>query len=269
MRRIILYSAAAALLVIAAYFVFVQPSNERDWRLDQSRMPYGVIEGDSVTLYNVRNFTYTTVDEYEAHYYDATYDLNDLERVYYIVEPIADWEGAAHTFFSFDFGDRYVAMSVEARKEEGETYGMVKGLLRRFELLYVFGDEEDLVQLRAVQRNHSVYLYPINTTPERARLLFIDMVERANTLQTEPEFYNTLTSTCTTNLVDHANTIVPGRIPFSYEILAPGYADEFAYELGLLDTTVPLEELREKHDISDRARVYDGSVPFSQWIRSE
>jgi hypothetical protein len=265
-QQVVILVLAAVVMLLTTYDVLVRPSNDRNWQGDQAIMPYAVVEGDLVHVYNVRNFTYQSQTEYVPIYYNTTYNLSDLTGVYFIVEPIADWEGVAHTFISFEFEDRYMASSVEARKEVGEQYSTVQGLFRKYELLYVFADEQDIMTLRAQYRNHSVFLYPINTTPERAKLMFLDVIARANKLQESPEFYNTATSTCTTNVADHVNAIVPGRVPFSYKVLAPGFADELAYDLGLIDTSVPLEELRVKYNITDEVQSYSGG-DFSSWIR--
>jgi hypothetical protein len=78
-----------------------------------------------------------------------------------------------------------------------------------------------------------VHLYRIKTTPERMRAMFLAMVQRANALHAQPEFSNTLTNTCTTNLVRHVNQITPKRIPLRASVLLPATSDELAYELGL------------------------------------
>jgi hypothetical protein len=102
---------------------------------------------------------------------------------------------------SFGFSDsQYVAISVEARREPGETYGPLTGMFKQFELIYVVGDERDLIGSRAVHGDYDVYLYPIRTTRERIRTLFLEMLARSNALATKPEFYNTLTNNCTSNV---------------------------------------------------------------------
>ena len=63
--------------------------------------------------------------------------------------------------------------------------------------------------------------------------MFLAMVQRANALHAQPEFSNTLTNTCTTNLVRHVNQITPKRIPLRASVLLPATSDELAYELGL------------------------------------
>jgi hypothetical protein len=261
--------AALALAVIPLTLLLRQPSNDRDWALDQVRLASAEFAGDSVLIRSVRNAHYRSPTDFDVRWEDRAYDLRELESVWFMVEPFSGWRGPAHTLLSFGFanGD-YVAISVEIRKEIGEQFSPLRGLLRAYELMYVVGDERDLIGLRANHRQDSVYLYPVRTTPERMRSLFVSMLERANALRDRPEFYNTLTSTCTTNLVRHVNAIAPGRVGFSFRVLLPAYADDHAYALGLLATDLPREGYRSHHLINDLAAVYADSVNFSAGIRS-
>jgi hypothetical protein len=188
--------------------------------------------------------------------------------VYYVVEPFSGPLGAAHTFVSFEFeGDQFVSISVEIRKEKGETFSAHKGLLNKYELMYVIADERDVIKLRSNYRKDQVFLYPGRTTPEKGRQLFVDMLNRANALGEKPEFYNTLTNTCTTNIVAHVNDITPKKIPFSFKVLMPAHSDELALKVGLIDTDLPLEEARAKYKINDRAMKYADDPNFSVRIR--
>jgi uncharacterized protein DUF4105 len=188
--------------------------------------------------------------------------------VWFIVEPFSGMKGPAHTFVSYGFNDgQYVAISVEIRKEVGESFSPWRGASRGYELTYVVGDERDLIGLRANFRHDSVYLYRTTATPEKARQMFVSMLTRADSLAANPEFYNTLTSTCTTNIVRHVNEIAPKKVPFSFKTLLPAYADELAYSVGLLDTTVAFETLRARAKINARAAAYADSADFSRLIR--
>jgi hypothetical protein len=255
-------AAAYALLVVA-----VRPSNDRDWSVDQAVLPRAEIHGPLVTIRNVRNFRYEATDRYTPGYYDKTFDLRELDSAWFFVEPFGKG-GAAHTFVSFGFRNRdFVAVSVEIRKEKGESFSPLKGLLRRYEIMYVIGDERDLVKLRTNYRNDPVHLYRIRTTPERIKAMFLAMLERANTLHEQPEFYNTLTNTCTTNLVRHVNQITPKRIPLRASVLLPATSDELAYELGLIDTVLPFEEAQRRALINESARRHADDPDFSRKIR--
>jgi len=266
-KKIFLYIFLALFLLIIVIWTSVKPSNDRDWTLDQKILPYSVQEGNIINIYNIRNFTYYNTSIYYPSYYNKTFNLSQLDSVWYIVEPFSNWEGSAHTFLSFGFNDSYIAVSVEIRKEKGEQFSPVKGLFKQYEIMYVLGDEEDLIKLRSNYRNDSVYVYPVNTTQETMQLLFIDILNHTNKLYTAPEFYNSISNTCTTNIAKHANHIRPGRIPFSFAILAPGYSDRFAYNLGIINTTLPYEEIRTHYKINERALKYANSSDFSLRIR--
>ena len=227
------------------------------------------LRGDSVYVSRVRNFSYTAEEAFTVAYDDRRYDLNKLESVWFIVTPFSKrWRGPAHTFVSFGFADsQYVAISVEARREPGETYGPLTGLFRQFELIYIVGDERDLIGSRAVYGGYDVYLYPIRASRERIRALFLEMVARSNALATRPEFYNTLTNNCTSNVVDHVNHIVPRAVPHGIKTILPGYADEVAYSLGLIDNSISLDEARRRYRVNDQARQFAAAPDFSLRIR--
>ncbi|HEX9983139.1 MAG TPA: DUF4105 domain-containing protein [Thermoanaerobaculia bacterium] len=267
MKKVAFTLLAAGVLAFVLLHVLVRPSNDRDWTVDNSRLPHAEFRGPLVTVRNVRNFSYETDSVYTPAWYGKTFDLRRLDSVWFIVEPFSEWDGPAHTFVSFGFGDEFVAISVEIRKEKAESFSPWRGLARQYELLYVVGDERDLVKLRSNYRKDDVYLYPVRTTPERMRRMFVDMLTRANAVAAKPEFYNTLTNTCTTNIVRHANTVVPERIPWSTAILLPGKSDRFAYDLGLIDTDVPVEALRKRYRINELAERYANDPRFSLRIR--
>ena len=264
--------ALAILILILLPFAYVwireRPSNARNWSSDQQLLAHAEIAGDRVTIHNVRNFTYRSETEYEPRYETRTYDLNKLDSVWFMVERFGTTPGIAHTLISYGFGDEYVAISVEIRKERGESYSPWKGLLRQYELMYVVGDERDLIGLRTNYRRDVVYLYPVETTREKMRQAFVDMLQRANKLAAEPEFYNTLTSTCTTNIVRHVNTIAPKRVPFSFKVLLPAWSDRLAYELGLIPHDKPFETVQATHRIDPIAQKQGIGSDFSNVIRS-
>ena len=270
MKVLLWFGTTTAILILTGilYLLFLKPSNDRNWSPDQKVLSYADIDGDTIKIRNIRNFNYRTTTDYDPSYYDKTFDLKKLKSVWYIVEPFSGYKGAAHTFLSFGFeGDEYVSISVEIRKQVGESFSAVKGLLRQYELMYVIADEKDVVKLRSNYRKDRVFIYPIKTTPDKMRTLFLDMLERTNKLKEKPEFYNTIWSTCTTNIVSHVNKIVPGRVPFRFDILLPANSDRLAHELGLIETNLTLDETRKKFEINERALKYADSPEFSKKIR--
>jgi hypothetical protein len=269
MKRKILGVLTALVLLLLAALAAIRPSNQRAWSTGQERAPYATFNGSRVTIHDVRNFEWRKDGSAVERWEDRTYDLNELETAWFALAPFERTSrGPAHTFLSFGFSDsQFVAISIEARREEDERYSLLKGVLRRFEVLYVIGDERDLIRMRTNIRDDDVYLYPIRTSPEKARRLFVEMLERATHLRQHPEFYNTLTNNCTTNILDHANRITPGKVPYGKEVLLPGYADELAQRLGLIDDDVPIEVVRARYLINARALKHANDPRFSIRIR--
>jgi len=270
-RRVTLAAVTLAIIALAIGIALFgdQPRSDRQWIPQQAVMAHADIRGDSVFVTHVRNFSYTAEEEFTPAYENRAYDLNKLESVWFIVTPFSKrWRGPAHTFVSFGFADsQFVGISVEARREPGETYSPLTGLFRQFELIYVIGDERDLVGSRAVYGGYDVYVYPIRASRERVRTLFLEMLARANALATRPEFYNTLTNNCTSNVVDHVNHIVPRAVPHGIKTILPGYADEVAYSLGLIDNSISLDEARRRFRVNDQARRFVKAPDFSRRIR--
>ena len=167
----------------------VSPPIGGQWAEDHAELPRIEFDGSRVTVHGYRNFTYVSATETEPHYENRQFDLNEVETVWYVLVPFStDWRGPAHSFLSFGFSDStYVSISVEARRELGEEYSMLGGLLHRFEVIYVVGEERDLLGVRAVHREDDVYLYPIRATKEAIQTLFREMLESANELNRDPE----------------------------------------------------------------------------------
>lgn len=244
------------------------PSNSRNWNVDQRLLPTAAFNGPLVSIRNIRNFTYRSETDFTPAYYDKTFDLRKLDSVWFVVEPFGEFAGPAHTFVSFGFEDRdFVAVSVEIRKEIGESFSPWKGLLRQYEIMYVVGDERDLVALRANHRQDEVFVYRVSTSRHRMRKMLVEMLRRANAVAEKPEFYNTLTNTCTTNIVRHVNAVTPRRIPWRLGVFLPGYSGELAYRLGLLDNTIPFDELRERSRVNSKAKQFAEHPEFSRKIR--
>jgi hypothetical protein len=261
--------AATLALPFGIWFFTRTPSNQRDWTPDNARIPTATFRGDSVYVHNVRNAEYRSTADYTVRWEERAYDLRQVERAWFLVEPFSrDWRGPAHTLVSFQFADgRYLAVSAEIRKEKGEEFSPWKGLLRQFEMIYVVADERDVVRLRTNYRRDPVYLYPGRADRGKVRALLVDMLTRTNELAARPEFYNTLTNTCTTSIVGHVNTISPKKVPFSLKVLFPGYSDRLAYDLGLIDTDLTFEQARERFHVNARALRWGNSPDFSRRIR--
>lgn len=252
-----------------AGLAILRPSQNRDWLPDVAVLPYAEVDGDRAKVHNIRNCTYRADDEYVVKHYDRTFDVDEIQSVDFIVAPFKEAQGLAHTMLSFGFENgEHICVSVEARLEKGEKYAPVLGAMKQFELIYVLADERDVIVRRTRYRDVDVYLYRTVATPEQARLIFLDVLKRVNQLYREPEFYDSLTNNCTTNLVNHVNRVRPNRIPlWDLRVLLPGYADQLAYELGMLDKSKSFEQLRAEARINDPANQYAARQDFSQRIR--
>lgn len=256
--------------VLLAWWRGIEPSNDRDWQADVAVPSFATVEGDLVTFHHIRNFDYRSETDYTPAYYDRRFDLRQLESVDLVA---AYWMGpaVAHVFLSFGFaGGEHLAISIETRKEKGEGYSAIGGFFRQYELFYVVADERDAIRVRTNFRRdppEDVYLYRLQGEPENGRKLFMEYVKRINALGTTPEFYNTLTTNCTTNIWLHS-LINPEHLPFSWKILMSGHVPEYLYEQGRLDAGAPsFTALQASAHINARAQAADDAVDFSRRIR--
>lgn len=263
------YILITFIIAIFITTIITRPSNDRAWNDDQKILPFAEINNNLVSVHTIRNFTYASTTSYTENYYDKTFDVNTIKNIWYIVEPFEGVPGSAHTFLSFEFeNNQFLAISIEIRKEKGESFNPIKGIFNQYELTYVVADENDVIKLRTNYRKDLVYLYPTKSTKEATQKIFLDMLQRANTLKNKPEFYNTITNNCTTNIVKHINTISPKSIPFfTLQAIFPAYSDKIAYNLGLLNTTLPFNDIRKHYLINDKAIKYADDKNFSIRIR--
>lgn len=267
-QAMLVFLGGFLMLLIGWFCTF--PSNDRVWLSDVAVLPFATIEGDLYTVHNIRNFDYRTETDFTPQYYDKTFDVQKLSSV----DLVTSYWGSpkiAHVFVSFGFeGGDHLAISIETRKEEGEGYSTIKGFFKQYELYYVVADERDVIRLRTNVRkdpSEDVYLYQLRAPIENGRRVFIDYMNSINRLKDEPEFYNTLTTNCTTSIWMHSE-INPNHVPLSWKILLSGYVPDYLYDLGRLDTSVPFEELKKRSHINARAHEAHDAADFSQRIRA-
>ena len=268
-RRLAALFCISGFVLVLLWWLFIPPSNNGNWQPDVAILPYSTMTGKQVTVHNIRDCNYRTETDYDVHHYDKVFDLDRLRSVdFYLVtwgSPII-----AHTMvsFGFDTGD-FLCFSIETRKEKGESYSAIKGFFRQYELTYVIADERDLVRLRTNYRQgEEVFLYRLAASPSRARALLLSYLNRANQLREHAEWYNALTSNCTTNVRVQADEARGGRSPWDWRILLNGYSDELLYERGRIFTNVPFAELKHRCHINDRARLVGADPKFSVLIRT-
>ncbi len=244
------------------------PSNDRDWTPDLAVLPQAEISGNLVTIRNIRNCTYRTADDYDVTHYDKTFDLDKIQSLDFVVVPFLEMPALAHIAVSFGFeDDEYVGISVEIRKEKGEEYAPIKGVMRQFELMYVVADERDMIRLCTDQYLNGVYVYRANASPDVVRAMFVDMVHRVNELADKPEFYNTFSNNCTTNIVRHINSLGTGSVPYDYRVLLPGYFDKLIYDLDMIKKDVSFERTKSNARVNRRVYEFAERPDFSAAIR--
>lgn len=261
----------ASLLPFAAVCVWwntVEPENRDGYPPETSRMAWAAFDGDAVRVHDIRNFKYRSETDFDVRFEDRAYKLDEVRTVDLFVSYWDGNENVAHTFLSFGFSDgRYLCVSIEIRREEKETYDTLKGIFKQYEIIYVWGDERDIVQLRTNHRLEDVYLYRTTCTPDESRLLLTAMLEESTRLRDSPAFYNTVTRNCTTSIVLHVNEVLPRKVPWWKRRVMNGLGDRRAYDQGWLSTDLPFDELKRRARIGERARASDDDTDFSKRIR--
>jgi Domain of unknown function (DUF4105) len=260
-------AAIALFLGVVAWWISIPPSHDRPWRPEVAVMPTASIEGDRVRVKGVRNFQYRSTDDFEVRYEEREVQLSHLTGLDFYVSYWAEGP-VAHTFVSFIFDNAPpLCISIETRPEVGEGFNPIASLFKQFELIYVVGDEHDLVGVRVNHRHEKVYLYHLNSSADDARRLLLIYLTRINELADRPEWYHLLTNSCTINIIRYANAA--GREGgFDFRHLLNGLIDSYLYHSGRVDTTLPYEELRRRSLINDATQAADDAPNFSERIRA-
>lgn len=257
---------ASGLVLVIAWWSQIAPRNDRNWTPDVARLPRATIVGNRVTIENVRNFEYQSETDYKEQWETRIYDL---DRVRSFDMFLSFWGPTliAHTIASWEFENAPpLAISIETRKEKGESYDMLRGFFRQFELYYVVADERDVIGIRMKYPGARTYLYRIRVPPERARALLLDYFKAINGLAEQPQWYNAVIYNCTTSIRHHGQHIGEIR-PWDLRFLLNGRLDEMGYERGRLDTSMPFPELKAKSEITEKAKAAGTAPDFSQRIR--
>src|SRR5882672_5343703 len=269
-RRRALTAYAVLFAIVLWRWEAIEPSNDRDWQPETARLAHAIIAGDRITVHNIRNFAYRSETDFTPAYYDKTFDLRELDSVDVVA---SYWMGPAiaHVFLTFGFaGKDHLAISIEARKERDEGYSTIAGFFRQYELFYVVADERDVIRLRTNYRRdppEQVYLYRVRSDAEGRRRFFLEYLRKINALKEHAEWYNSLTTNCTSNIWLHSR-VTPGHLPYSWKILVSGHVPEFLYENDRLDPSVPFEELQRRGHVNERAHAANQAEDFSQRIRA-
>lgn len=259
---------AVCFAVVLAWWLTLKPSQDRDWKLEVAVLGSAVIEGDRVTVHNVRNFDYRTEHDFTPRYETRSYDLPKLRGVDLFVTYWGS-PSIAHPILSFDFAeDGRLCFSIETRSQRGQSYSAIGGLYRQFEQIYIASDERDVIRLRSnFREGEDVYLYRFNASPKTARGAFLEYIRSLNELHERPRWYNAIKNNCTTAI--RSQRTAAERAPWDWRMLANGYADEMLYERGTIDRlSLSFDELKRRSHINSRARAATDAPDFSERIRT-
>ncbi|MCL6284446.1 DUF4105 domain-containing protein [Ruegeria sp. 2012CJ41-6] len=256
----------AALIAVAIWWQTITPPLQGDWAADDAIQVTGTIEGDRLTLDGVRNFNWQSEDRFTPNWETRSYDLSKLQSADLFM---SYWSGPAiaHMIVSFGFEDgTYLAWSAEVRHFKGSAFSPLKDAFKTHTLILLAGDERDLVGLRTNIRGEDVQLYRLNASPETARALLVDYVETSNALATDPKWYNSLTTNCTTVVMSMIRQLFD-TVPMDWRIFVNGYLPEYAYDLGVLDTRLSFDQLQARAHITDVAHEAGLTPDYSTDIR--
>ncbi len=276
---------SAAFGGVLLWWLAIKPSNQRVWQTDVAQSPWAEIDGDRVTIHNYRRCEYRSEFDYTCQWESKVVQLSEIRGIdLFITYWGSNW--IAHPITSFQIGDHdHVAFSIDIRKEKHERYSAIRGFFRGYELYYTVAPEVDLVRLRtnfrkgARRQGEDVYLYRTVAGPDWSRLLFLAYVRRINELHRRAEWYNAITSNCTTNIFteraaadsfDPVPTDAENRVlnKFDWRILLNGKGDKMEYQRGDLVTGgLCFEELKKQAYINPVARATPDATGFSQRIR--
>jgi uncharacterized integral membrane protein len=260
--------AAGCFLVVLVWWRSLKPSNDREWQADVAKTPWSEVSGDQVTIHNIRSCDYRAEFDYTCQWLTRTVDLSKIDGMdVFITYWGSPW--IAHPIVSFEVaGEEPIPMSIETRKEVGETYSAVRGFFRYYELIYIVSTERDVVRLRTNYRHgEEVYLFHTKATPLLSQKVFLDYLRRANRLHNHAEWYNAATDNCTTNVALHVRDAENGVLPMDWRILLNGKSDEMLYQQGYLAGDLPYVKLKEEAHINAAARAANDDPNFSRRVR--
>ena len=266
-RRWMSLAFAALFVGVLIWWISIKLSHDREWRPEVAVMPEAIIDGDNVRITGCRDFEYRSRDDFTVQYIEREVSLSHLTSLDFFV---SYWKQGpvGHTFLSFIFDNAPpLCISIETRPEVGEGFAPIASLFKQFELIYVIGNERDIVGVRTSYRDEDVYLYRLNSSPENVRRLFLVYLERINELAAQAEFYHLLSNSCTVNIVRYANAA--GRVGrWDFRHFLNGFIDGYLYATGRVDTTLPFEELRRRSHINEVAQAAENATDFSERIRA-
>lgn len=76
---VLLALAAAIFLGVLLWYVSLQPKQQADWQPDVAELSRAELDGDRLTIHNVRNFDYRSETEFTPRWETRSYDLSELD----------------------------------------------------------------------------------------------------------------------------------------------------------------------------------------------
>ena len=263
-RKLVIFVVLFAGVLI--WWLTLSPTNDSDWEPDVAQQAWADIQGDEVTLHNVRNCDYRTNTDYTPHWETRTVRLSQITGI----DLAIDYWGSpwiAHPIASFQFADAPpLCFSIEIRRKLGQTYSTIGGLYRQFELIYIVADERDVIRVRTNYRNEDIYLYRTTVSPAQARERFLEYIHSLNALRNKPRWYNAITTNCTTSIrTQHPPTSACHGIGASCSMAKATNCCMNA--MSSSPSGLPFAELKTRSLIDTRARAANDSPDFSKLIR--
>ena len=254
MRHALKLSALVLLLGAIATTVLVlmrHPSLSRVWDADVRVLAGVEFPGNgSVHLTNIRDWSYTQDSVVSKRYFDASFDPQDIVDLWMYEQQLDDVGLIAHTFLVFEFDEsygrsKYLGLSVETRRESGEQFSLIGGMLRSFEVTHIWATEADLVTRRVELLDYPLTRYRLDIPEQVRSRVFVKMASETADLATAPRWYNTVTNNCTSSLIRYVNESEPDAIPVHYSYVFTGKVDDYLEKLGYLDPGYSLAITRD------------------------
>ena len=259
---------ATKCLVIMLWYLSITPSLNKNWKADVALLPEVHIDDKQISIKNFRNFIYENKNSFSKTYEEKNYSLDDLEGTDFIISYWDNYRSIGHTFVSFRFkGQTPLCISVEVRKEQGEKYHPVKGLFKQYELIYVIGDERDMIPLRTKHRAEETFLYPLTISKEQSERFLLSLLEGAQKLHSKPTFYHSISQNCTTTLVNHVNTVPDFKIKVNYDLIMNGLSDYAVYKMEGISNDLDFAVMKRCCYITKIANSLPLDDEFSRKIR--
>src|SRR5262245_3871837 len=256
-----------AFAIVVAWWLTLKPSDDEAWQSDVAQTAWADINGDEVTIHNVRNCDYRTDTDFTPRWETRTVRLSQMTGM----DIAIDYWGSpwiSHPIISFQFADALpLCFSIETRKTMGQRYSAIRGFYRQYTLVYIASDERDVMRVRTNYRHREdLYLYRTLASPEQARARFLEYINAMNQLHENPRWYNAVTSNCKTAI--RAQRGANKRAPWDWRMLINGEADKMLYERhAIASGGLPFAELKPRSLINERARAADQDPNFSRFIR--